>query len=130
MRSQETSVKSLRTMIRNWVRQRLADLGPLVVFLAAGAMKADELPRHDRQGDLLPPGAVARMGTLRFRTGNTVNSVAGRQTANRSRQPAKGVSSMSGIPDRERMSPACRPWPTVSAAWHSRPMAKWLAVHR
>jgi WD40 repeat protein len=59
-------VLALHPVARGGVQAAKAEQGP----------DAGRLPRTDLYGDPLPPGAVARMGTVRFRHGQHVSSVA------------------------------------------------------
>lgn len=46
----------------------LATLGLLILVLTAPVRAADEKPKVDRFGDELPAGAIARLGTIRWRS--------------------------------------------------------------
>lgn len=48
----------------------------LTVFLLAPAGQTDDTPARDRHGDPLPPGALARAGTLRWRHGGPLTFLA------------------------------------------------------
>jgi RNA polymerase sigma factor (sigma-70 family) len=49
---------------------------PLSTTTPPRAAKAEDEPRRDRAGDPLPPGAVARLGTLRFRAPDAIGALA------------------------------------------------------
>ncbi len=113
-------MKSLRTLLR-------AARG-IAVSLAAGATRADETPRLDRHGDPLPPGAVARMGTIRFRTGNHVNAIA--WAPNGKLLAAAGEGKFIHIWDPASAKEVAR-LPTLANRVHCltfSPDGKWLAV--
>jgi WD40 repeat protein len=100
----------------------------VALLLSAEVTKADDPPRVDQHGDPLPQGAVARMGTVRLRIGNTVNAIAwapdGKLVA------AAGEARFIHIWDPESAKEVMR-LPTLASrvrAMTFSPDGKWLAV--
>lgn len=60
----------------NWIRALGISLVALLANLSAAHAENAKKPRTDLHGDPLPPGTVARLGTIRFRHAGQVTSVA------------------------------------------------------